>query len=107
MDHIRVASNGIRPFLTPHSCCRLPPSAEILDDLYSFDPATMTWTQLSPAHDAPRPSARYDHGFTSAGGRLYVHGGYDGPIYVHGGYDGSSNRSYGDGAGVRRGLGAE
>jgi hypothetical protein len=95
MDHIRVASNGIRPFLTPHSRRRLPPSTELIDDLYSFDPATMTWTQLSPAHDAPRPSARFEHGFTSAGGRLYVHGGY-GII---------SDGSYGDGAGVGMVLG--
>ncbi len=47
----------------------------ILDDLHSFDPVTMTWTLLSAANDTRRPSARCDHGFTSAGGRLYVHGG--------------------------------
>ena len=45
------------------------------DDLHSFDPATKTWTLLSAADDAGRPSARYSHGFTSAKGRLYVHGG--------------------------------
>ncbi len=49
---------------------------ELLDDLHEFDPATMTWTLLSAANDTGCPSARYDHGFTSAGGRLYVHGGY-------------------------------
>ena len=53
-----------------------PPSAGFLGDLHSFDPANMTWTLLSAAHDAPRPSAREGHGFTSARGRLYVHGGY-------------------------------
>jgi hypothetical protein len=55
-----------------------PPSAVLLDasDLHAFDPATMTWTLLSAALDAPRPSARNLHGFTSAGGKLYVHGGY-------------------------------
>ena len=52
-----------------------PPSAGLLGDLHSFDPATMTWTLLSAADDAPRPSARWFHGFTSAGGLLYVHGG--------------------------------
>jgi len=52
-----------------------PPSADYLDDLHAFDPATMTWTLLSAALDAPRPSARYSHGFTSEGGKLYVHGG--------------------------------
>jgi hypothetical protein len=51
------------------------PSAGYLDDLHSFDPATMTWTLLSAANDTHRPSARSDHGFTSAGGLLYVHGG--------------------------------
>jgi hypothetical protein len=51
-------------------------SAGNLDDLYAFDPATMTWTNLSAADDAGRPSARFGHGFTSAGGLLYVHGGY-------------------------------
>jgi hypothetical protein len=55
------------------------PSAGYLDDLHSFDPATMTWTLLSAAADsAPAPSARYGHGFTSAGGKLFVHGGYNG-----------------------------
>ncbi len=48
-----------------------------LNDLYAFDPDTMIWTLLSAADDASRPSARYGHGFTSAGGLLYVHGGYD------------------------------
>jgi hypothetical protein len=47
-----------------------------LDDMYAFDPATMTWTNLSVADNAGRPSARHDHGFTSAGGLLYVYGGY-------------------------------
>ncbi len=52
------------------------PSAGFLDDLHSFDPATMTWTLLSAANDTRRPSARSGHGFTSAGGLLYVHGGF-------------------------------
>ncbi len=47
-----------------------------LDDLHSFDPATRTWTLLSAANDTRRPSSRAFHGFTSAGGLLYVHGGY-------------------------------
>ncbi len=50
--------------------------ADYPDDLHAFDPATMTWTLLSAADDAGRPSARYAHGFTSAGGLLYVHGGF-------------------------------
>ncbi len=48
-----------------------------LDDLHAFDLAAMAWTLLSAADDAPRPSARYGHGFTSMEGRLYVHGGYE------------------------------
>ncbi len=58
------------------STCLLSPSAESLDDLHAFDPATMTWTLLSPSADsAPPPSARLGHGFTATGGKLYVHGG--------------------------------
>jgi hypothetical protein len=49
------------------------PGLRFLDDLYSFDPATMAWTLLSAA---PRPAARSNHGFASAGGKLYVHGGF-------------------------------
>ena len=45
----------------------------------------MNWTRLSAALDAPRPSARDSHGFTSAGGKLYLHGGYG--IGAHG-YEG-------------------
>ena len=35
----------------------------------------MTWKLLSGAADSGRPPARFYHGFTSAGGKLYVHGG--------------------------------
>jgi hypothetical protein len=89
--HIRPALPFIRPLLPlfrwhpppPKNLRPLPPqfslSADrvvILDDLHSFDPATMIWTLLSAANDTLLPSARSGHGFTSAGGRLYVHGGY-------------------------------
>jgi hypothetical protein len=58
----------------------LPPlpsslSAGFLDDLHVFDTTAMNWTRLSFALDAPRPPARRFHGFTSAGSKLYVHGG--------------------------------
>ena len=53
------------------------PLAGPRDDLYSFDPATMAWTLVLAAADSDRPSARDDHGFASAEGKLYVHGGYD------------------------------
>ncbi len=54
---------------------KIPPSAGALDDLWSFDSATMAWTLLSAAANGARPSARYGHGFTSAGGKLYAFGG--------------------------------
>jgi hypothetical protein len=68
-----VTLTHVSPLPSPLSAGRLDESS--LDDLHSFDPATMTWTLLSAADDAGRPSARANHGFTSAGGLLYVHGG--------------------------------
>ncbi len=51
--------------------------AGFFDDLHSFDLVNVTWKLLSPAAgSAQPPSARGGHGFTSAGGKLYVHGGY-------------------------------
>ena len=70
------APSILHPLNTPPSTSLTPPSAGDLDDLHAFDPATMNWTLLSAALDAPRPLARVGHGFTSAGGKLYVHGGY-------------------------------
>jgi hypothetical protein len=55
----------------------LPP-ADYRNDLHSFDPANMTWSLLSAAAGSSGPAARWGHGFTSAGGKLYVHGGYNG-----------------------------
>jgi hypothetical protein len=48
------------------------------NDLYSFDPAISAWTLLSVAVTAGNalPTARAGHGFASAGGKLYVHGGF-------------------------------
>jgi hypothetical protein len=59
----------IRVVVIPDS---LPRSAVIYNDLHTFDLSTRVWTLLSPTADI---SARYGHGFTSAAGRLYVHGG--------------------------------
>ena len=55
---------------------RRGPWAVVLDDLYSFDLENLIWTLLTatPAGSTP-PNARTSHGFTSAGGVLYVHGG--------------------------------
>jgi hypothetical protein len=54
-----------------------PASADFLNDHFSFDPVTTAWTLLSVAEDSARPSARGGHGFTSAGGKLFVHAGWD------------------------------
>ncbi len=72
-----IAPSGPPVTLTPaspHTPCHPLLLAVNYDDLHSFDPATKTWTRLS-ATDAGRPSVRSKHGFTSTGGRLYVHGG--------------------------------
>ncbi len=45
------------------------------DDLRSYDPIAGTWTLISDDGDIARPPARSGHGFTSAGNKLYVHGG--------------------------------
>ena len=48
-----------------------------LQDLHVYDPAAMAWTDLSAASSGTPPSARSGGGFASAGGKLYVHGGFD------------------------------
>ena len=53
-------------------------AGSLLQDLHVYDPAAMAWTDLSAAASGTPPSARAYHGFTSAGGKLYVHGGIDG-----------------------------
>ena len=47
----------------------------LLSDLYSFDPVSKVWTYLSDAAAGTPPTARASHGFTSAGDKLYAHGG--------------------------------
>ena len=72
---------------SPNSVTRLlstsPPlpflsAGTLLQDLLVYDPAAMAWTDLSAAASGTPPSAREGHGFTSAGGKLYVHGGFGG-----------------------------
>jgi hypothetical protein len=79
-----VTSDALLPLLAKsltaapvqsHPSLPLLPSAGQLDDLYMFDPGNMTWTLLS-ATSGQRPTNRFGHGFTAAGGVLYVHGGY-------------------------------
>ncbi len=50
--------------------------AGFLNGLFSFDPTTMVWRLLSAAANSTHPSSRSSHGFMSASGKLYVHGGY-------------------------------
>ena len=64
-----------------HSVCPaqlIPCPADLLGDLYVYDSVAMAWTDLSAAAAGTPPSARYGHGFTSAAGLLYVHGGFHG-----------------------------
>jgi N-acetylneuraminic acid mutarotase len=57
---------------------RLPLCAGSLEDMYVYDPATMTWTDLSKAAAGVPPAGRYGQAFIEAGGLLYVHGGWNG-----------------------------
>ena len=46
-----------------------------LNDFHVYSPAYMTWFDLSSHAYGTPPTARAGHGFASAGGKLYVHGG--------------------------------
>ena len=43
--------------------------------MHVFDPVVMAWIDLTAAVTGNPHPARDEHGFTSAGGKLYVHGG--------------------------------
>ena len=47
-----------------------------LNDLYEFDPVTASWSDLTWTASGNPPSPRAEFGFTSCGGKLFVHGGY-------------------------------
>jgi hypothetical protein len=68
----------LTPFRPPPNLSS-PLSTAFYDELYSFDLFNLTWTLLAasavPDGTIIRPSARSSHGFTSVGGKLYVHGG--------------------------------
>ena len=52
--------------------------AAYMGDLLVFDPAVLTWqnlTEVATADGSPPPEPRYGHGFVNHGGLLYVHGG--------------------------------
>ena len=44
-------------------------------DLFVYDPLTLAWTDLSSQVSCTLPAARFYHGFTSTGDKLYIHGG--------------------------------
>jgi hypothetical protein len=74
---ILTPSHSMPPCILLNFPCCWP---GVLDDLYSFNPATMVWTLLSPLAGADSvqrssPSPRFWHGFTAAGTKLYVFGG--------------------------------
>ena len=54
-----------------------PRTGAYLGDLHVYDPAAMAWTNLSAAASGTPPFARSGHGFASAGGLLFVHGGFN------------------------------
>ena len=58
--------------------------AGFLVDLLVYDPASIAWTDLSAGASGTLPPPRFCHGFTAAGARLYVHGGFGeiGDVYV-------------------------
>ena len=62
----------------------LPSRAGFNDDFHMFDPASRVWTELTSDVSGSLPSPRGSHGFTAAGARLYVHGGWgeNGDVYV-------------------------
>ena len=51
--------------------------AGYLNDLHVYDPVAMGWMDFSATVSGNPPSPRIAHGFTSVGGKLYVHGGWD------------------------------
>ncbi len=51
-------------------------SAGLINDLHVYDSVNIRWTELTDAVFGTLPDPRDGHGFTTAGGKLYVHGGY-------------------------------
>ncbi len=52
------------------------PQPDYLLGLFVFDPVKLAWSDISINTKGVAPSARKDFGFASAGGKLFVHGGY-------------------------------
>jgi hypothetical protein len=47
-----------------------------LNDLYVYDPISLTWTDLVLPTTSAYPASRLWMGFAAVGEMLYVHGGY-------------------------------
>lgn len=47
----------------------------IQNDLWQFDPMTLKWTELNSSSHAISPEPRYEPGFESVNGVLYLYGG--------------------------------
>ena len=45
--------------------------------MFVFDPVELTWSDMSSKISGVAPSPRLGHGFAAAGGKLFVHGGYN------------------------------
>ncbi len=52
--------------------------AGLLADFHVFEPANGTWTDLTESAGGTWPVARYRHGMTTAGGLIYLFGGFGG-----------------------------
>jgi hypothetical protein len=50
-------------------------AAGFYSDFHAFDLESMTWFNLTKYVIGTAPTARWAYGFTSSGGKLYVHGG--------------------------------
>ncbi len=46
-----------------------------LNDIHEFDPATLTWTELSDLVTGDEPVPRSEHAMAAMGAKLYVFGG--------------------------------
>jgi hypothetical protein len=49
----------------------------LLNDLFVFDPLSLSWTDLSSTTDGNPPTPRLLHGFEVFGEEFYAHGGLD------------------------------
>lgn len=64
-----------RPLCKSADCgCDLPERVKY-SDLVQFDPAAMTWTELTGSIQGAPPAPRDSHGFAALDGKVYIFGG--------------------------------